>query len=86
MTTNTAAAKPLIERLAANESRFTLSEVAEMLSVGPDTVVAWHRRGVNGIRLDLVKIGGAWSCFYAELSRFLEEVRIQAEADTVASK
>lgn len=66
--------KPLIERLAANEPRFSPAEIGEMLKVSPEVVVKWHRRGVGGVRLKMVKVGGSLYAFYKELSEFLETV------------
>lgn len=44
------------------------------------TIHRWRSRGLNGIRLEAMRIGGAWTTSREAFRRFVDRLTTQAEA------
>lgn len=48
------------------------------------TIHRWRSRGLKGIRLEAVRIGGAWHCSREAFRRFADRLTAQAESAEVS--
>lgn len=71
----------------ANEHLVTFSELARSLPrrrgdrpVHVATIHRWRSRGLKGIRLEAIRIGGAWHSSREAFSRFADRLTAQVEA------
>lgn len=51
--------------------------------VAPSTVHRWRLHGIQGIRLEAIKIGGTWHTTDEAFQRFCEKLTAQADATPV---
>ena len=60
----------------------TLAEAARLLPGRPhfSKLIRWGQRGVGGVRLDLVKVGGRWHVSKQALERFIATVTATADS------
>ena len=65
--------RPMLDPFA--EDFGPLSKLLDELPIRPSPAVVcrWHLRGVNGTRLDVLRIAGKLFCTRTELRRFLQE-------------
>lgn len=66
------------------ENLISLSEAAALLPGRPskNSVVRWHLRGVKGVRLETVMLGGRRFTSEAALQRFAERTTAAANGET----
>lgn len=69
----------------ADERLMTLTQLAKWLPrrrgnrpVHPSTLHRWRSPGVHGVRLDCIRIGGAWHSSIEALQRFAERLSLEA--------
>lgn len=69
----------------AQEKLITFGELARSLPkrrsdrpVHVSTIHRWHTRGVKDIRLEGVRIGGAWHTSWEAFRRFVDRLTLQA--------
>ena len=53
------------------QNRYTITEVAKLLHVHPSSVWRWKLRGVRGVTLNTVAIGGTRYVLESDLNKFL---------------
>ena len=75
----------------AHEHLVTFSELARSLPrrrgdrpVHVATIHRWRSRGLKGIRLEAIRIGGAWHSSREAFGRFADRLTAQVEAAEVA--
>lgn len=51
-------------------------------SVHVSTIHRWRHPGVDGVRLEAVRIGGAWHTSWEKFQRFCDELTRNEETDT----
>ncbi len=73
------------------EQLITFSELARSLPrrrsdrpVHLATIHRWRSRGLKGIRLEAVKVGGAWHCSLEAFRRFTDRLTAEAESAEVS--
>lgn len=49
---------------------YTITAAARKYQVNPATVWRWVKRGVRGVKLEAVKVGGHWRVSQAAIDRF----------------
>jgi hypothetical protein len=75
--------EPLLMR---NEELFAFSELAknELNRTHPSTLMRWRTRGIQGIRLEAVRVGGHWMTSRQAIQRFVSAITQQKERNKVA--
>lgn len=74
----------------AEEDLITFTELAKALPcrragrpVHVSTIHRWRSRGIKGLRLEAVRVGGAWHTSWAAFARFSAELTVLAEKSDV---
>jgi len=74
----------------AEEDLITFTELAKALPcrragrpVHVSTIHRWRSRGINGLKLEAVRVGGAWHTSWPAFARFSAELTVLAEKSDV---